>query len=88
MLFFAQVIACMLAISNGNAGETKINKTTHLVSMIDVKDFGAETLRIGDLSGDGSPDFLFAQSTYGTREITCLTATTIYSDILFSCISE
>jgi hypothetical protein len=83
MLFFAQVMVCMLAIGDGNAGEMEMTKTTHLVSMIDVRDFGAETLRIGDLSGDGSPDLLFVQSIYGTREITCLTATTIYGDILW-----
>ncbi len=57
--------------------------TLHLVSRIDVKDFGAETVRIGDLSGDGAPDLLFVQSVYGTREITCLTATTIHGEILW-----
>ena len=57
--------------------------TSHLVSVIDVKDFGAETLRIGDLNGDGAPDLLFAQSIFGTREITCLTATTIAGDLLW-----
>jgi outer membrane protein assembly factor BamB len=55
----------------------------HLVSSIDVKDFGAETLRIGDLNADGAPDFLFVQSIYGTREITCLTATTITGEVLW-----
>ena len=57
--------------------------TTHLVSLIDVRDFGAETLRIGDLNGDGAPDLLFTQSVYGTREITCLTATTIAGEVLW-----
>ena len=57
--------------------------TRHLVSRIDVKDFGAETLRIGDLNGDGRPDLLFVQSVYGTREITCLTATTIFGEVLW-----
>jgi hypothetical protein len=57
--------------------------TRHLVSNIDVKDFGAETLRIGDLTGDGAPDFLLVQSVYGTREITCLTATTIFGKVLW-----
>lgn len=57
--------------------------TRHLVSRIDVKDFGAETLRIGDLSGDGAPDLLFVQSEYGTREITCLTATTLFGEVLW-----
>jgi hypothetical protein len=52
--------------------------TVHLVSAIDVKDFGAETLRIGDLDNDGRPDLLFVQSVYGSRQITCLTATDIF----------
>ena len=57
--------------------------TTHLVSVIDVRDFGAETMRIGDLNGDGAPDLLFVQNIYGTRTITCLTATTIYGEVLW-----
>lgn len=57
--------------------------THHLVSLIDVKDFGAETVRVGDLNGDGAPDLLFVQSEHATREITCLTATTIYGDALW-----
>jgi len=56
---------------------------THLVSNIDVQNFGGQTLRIGDLNGDGAPDLLFAQSTYGTREITCLTATTVLGEVLW-----
>jgi len=65
------------AASIGNA------MSTHLVSVIDVKDFGAEQLRVGDLNGDGAPDLLFVQSVYGTREITCLTATTILGAVLW-----
>lgn len=57
--------------------------TTHLVSLLDVQDFGAETLRIGDLNGDGGPDLLFVQSTFGNRSITCLTATTLGGEILW-----
>lgn len=56
---------------------------THLVSAIDVRDFGSETLRIGDLNGDGAPDLLFVQNIYSTRTITCLTATTIQGEILW-----
>lgn len=56
---------------------------THLVSMIDVKDFGAENIRIGDLNGDGAPDLLFVQNLYGPRTITCLTAVTIAGEILW-----
>ena len=52
--------------------------SVRLVSAIDVKDFGAETLRIGDLDSDGGPDLLFVQSVYGSRQITCLTATDIF----------
>lgn len=57
--------------------------STHIVSIIDVKDFGAEQLRIGDLNGDGAPDLLFVQSIHATREITCLTATTIFGEVLW-----
>jgi hypothetical protein len=55
----------------------------HLVSNIDVKDFGAETLRIGDLTADGAPELLFIQSVFGTREITCLTATNLFGEVLW-----
>ncbi len=57
--------------------------SVHLVSSIEARDFGAETLRIGDLNGDGAPDLLFVQSVYGSREITCLTAATILGDRLW-----
>ena len=57
--------------------------TVHLVSRIDVKDFGAETVRIGDLNADGAPDLVFVQSTFGSRQITCLTATTIFGELLW-----
>jgi hypothetical protein len=57
--------------------------TIRLLSTIDVKDFGAETIRIGDLDADGAPDLLFVQSTYGTREITCLTAATVAGEIVW-----
>ncbi|MCR4415200.1 MAG: hypothetical protein NUV77_22490 [Thermoguttaceae bacterium] len=70
-----------LAAAEPAAGQAR--PTAHLVSRIDVKDFGAETLRIGDLNADASPDLLFVQSVYGTREITCLTATTIHGQILW-----
>jgi len=57
--------------------------THRLVSVIETRDFGAETLRIGDLDGDGAPDLLFVQSVHATREITCLTATTLTGDMLW-----
>ena len=57
--------------------------STHLVSTIDVKDFGAEALRIGDLNGDGAPELLFTQSVYETRRITCLTATDTFGNVLW-----
>jgi hypothetical protein len=40
-------------------------------------------VRIGDLNGDGAPDLLFVQSLYGSREITCLAATTILGERLW-----
>ncbi len=54
-----------------------------MVSSIDTLDFGAVTVRIGDLNGDGAPDLLFVQSTYDTCEIRCLTATTIHGERLW-----
>lgn len=57
--------------------------SVHLVSAIDVRDFGAETLRTGDLNGDGAPDLLFVQGVYETRAISCLTATTISGKVLW-----
>lgn len=54
-----------------------------LLSKIDVADFGAETVRIGDLDGDGGPDLLFVQSHFGSRRITCLTAATINGQVLW-----
>lgn len=59
------------------------NLTAHRVSRIDTQSFGAKTLRIGDLNNDGAPDLLLAQSIYGTREITCLTALTIEGRVLW-----
>ncbi len=64
-------------------GATKGVLAAHLVSTIDVKDFGAENLRIGDLNGDGAPDLLFVQNLYGPRIITCLTASTITGEVLW-----
>ena len=55
----------------------------HLVSLIDVRDFGAETVRVGDLNGDGAPDLLFVQGVRGPRTITCLTAATIHGELLW-----
>lgn len=55
----------------------------HLVSQIRDRDFTAEQLHFGDLNGDGAPDLLFVQSVYGTREITCLTATTLSGEVLW-----
>ena len=56
---------------------------THLVSSFASRDFGAETVRIGDLNGDGAPDLLHIQCIFGQREISCLTATTIYGEVLW-----
>jgi hypothetical protein len=57
--------------------------STYLVSDIDVKDFGAQFLKVGDLDGDGAPDLLLIQSDRCTREITCLTALTISGKVLW-----
>ncbi len=80
-------LTVMTTIAAG-AGQTPITeggkpKTVHLVSQIDVKDFGAQTVRIGDLDGDGGPDLLFIQNVRSTRQITCLTATTLSGKVLW-----
>lgn len=54
----------------------------HLVSSIEAE-FCADLVRVGDLDGDGAPDLLFVQSVHGTREITCLTATSIHGKLLW-----
>ena len=56
---------------------------THLVSSIETRDFGSQTVRVGDLNADGAPDLLFVQSVYGSREIKCLTATTVLGEMLW-----
>jgi hypothetical protein len=80
--FLATTLTAVGAAQAG-PGQNSGPETRHVVSVIDVKDFGAETLRIGDLNGDGAPDLLFVQSVYGTRAITCLTATTITGEVLW-----
>ena len=57
--------------------------SSHLVTALDTRDFGSETVRIGDLNGDGAPDLLFVQNDYGTRVITCLTAVTLAGEVLW-----
>ena len=57
--------------------------TVHLVTSIVGQEFLSETVRIGDLNGDGAPDLLFVQNLYGPRTITCLTATTVSGQILW-----
>jgi len=72
-------------------GELSWSETmpAHLVSSFETPVFGSENVRIGDLNGDGAPDLLFTQSRYETdeivctREICCLTATTITGEILW-----
>ena len=59
------------------------NGTTHLVSLFETADFGAETVRIGDLNGDGAPDLLYTQCVFGQRAVTCLTAVTILGETLW-----
>ena len=54
-----------------------------LVKSICVKGFGTGNLRTGDLSGNGTPDFLLTQNYQMNREITCLTAMDIDGNILW-----
>lgn len=85
MRFAAVLCAGALAAAAAEPapGPVPMNATTRLVSTIDTRDFGSETLRVGDLDGDGAPDLLFVQSVFGTREITCLTAATIAGEVLW-----
>jgi hypothetical protein len=82
-LLAVMAVACTSAAALGGEAAPKRRPTVHVVSAIDVKDFGAETLRIGDLDGDGGPDLLLVQNVRATREITCLTATTIFGRVLW-----
>jgi hypothetical protein len=91
------LVAAGLALSTGALKKAKAGSPTkeanhpkaagppkvRLLSRIDTEDFGAETVRIGDLDGDGGPDLLFVQSHFGSRAITCLTATTIHGQVLW-----
>jgi len=45
----------------------------HLVSRLVGREVLSQTVRIGDLNGDGTPDILFVQELYGPRIITCPT---------------
>lgn len=60
-----------------------LHGSTHLVSSFETPDFAADTVRVGDLNGDGAPDLLYAQCIYGQREISCLTAVTIHGQKLW-----
>ena len=76
-------LSVAVAIIHGQAAPTNQIQTVHLVSRIIGKDFLSETIRIGDLNGDGAPDILFVQDLYGPRLITCLTATTLAGEVLW-----
>jgi hypothetical protein len=77
------VVLLIAPIAASSAGMTNAGPTVHLVSRIVGKEFLSETIRIGDLNGDGAPDFLFVQNLYGPRIINCLTATTLSGEILW-----
>ncbi|HPM83849.1 MAG TPA: hypothetical protein PLF81_24250 [Candidatus Anammoximicrobium sp.] len=78
------VVALFLcAAIRSTAGAADQSETVHLVSRIVGQEFLSETVRIGDLNGDGASDVLFVQNLYGPRIITCLTATTIAGEVLW-----
>jgi hypothetical protein len=83
MYAYVVVLTTAFTIASLAWAESPPTPTVHLVSRIDVKDFGGVAGRIGDLNGDGAPDLLFIQSVFETREITCLTATTIQGVVLW-----
>ncbi|MBM4091547.1 MAG: hypothetical protein FJ276_19285 [Planctomycetes bacterium] len=74
------VVAATMATA---AGAAEPPETTRVVSRIVGREFLSETVRVGDLNGDGAPEVLFVQNLYGPRIITCLTATTIAGEILW-----
>ncbi|HEY5911762.1 MAG TPA: hypothetical protein VJA21_14265 [Verrucomicrobiae bacterium] len=80
---FIGLVVTMLALPESRAVPANETRTVHLVSRIVGKEFLSETIRIGDLNGDGAPDVLFVQNLYGPRIITCLTATTLSGEILW-----
>lgn len=80
--------------AQGTQGQGSGRSSTFPVSSFATPEFGADTVRIGDLNGDGAPDLLFAQTLNlakpgtrqlqcRTREIRCLTATTIHGRMLW-----
>ena len=80
--------------SESSAKMAAARRATHLVSSLETRDFGADAVHIGDLNGDGAPDLLFAQTftpakpgtkeiLCRTREIRCLTATTVSGEMLW-----
>jgi len=73
----------VMTMAQGQAASASHPKTVHLVSQITGKEFLSETVRIGDLNGDGAPDLLFVQDLYGPRIITSLTATTLAGEVLW-----
>lgn len=77
------LVFCLTAITCGLADPMEKTNSAYLVSSITGKEFLSETIRIGDLDGDGAPDILFVQDLYGPRIITCLTATTLAGKILW-----
>jgi hypothetical protein len=80
---FLLMTVALTAMIHPYAAPAGSPKTVHLVSRILGKEFLSETLRIGDLNGDGAPDLLFVQNLYGPRSITALAATTLAGDILW-----
>jgi hypothetical protein len=80
---WAAFVAVAVATSGSQASTTNLTDTVHRLSHIVGKDFLSETIRIGDVSGDGEPDLVFVQNLYGPRVITCLTATTLSGEILW-----
>ena len=72
-----------MTLAWGQPTKTGSPKSCHLVSRILGRDFLSETIRLGDLDADGSPDVLFVQNLYGPRSITCLTATSLKGEVLW-----
>ena len=54
-----------------------------LIRAIPLGNWSGWIVRAGDLTGDGLPDFVFAQNPYLTQEISCITAVSFDGEVLW-----
>jgi rhamnogalacturonan endolyase len=82
----AFLIAATLSAS-AQTEQTRRDSAPRLVRKLDLRDFGAKFVRLGDLDGDGVVDLLFVQACGAGGEnkmvVTCLTAVTLEGQVLW-----